>query len=90
MRPRLHSLLSFTAAAWFAAGILPAMAQRRDSVVATGSSTVAPFTRAVADMLAEGGAKPLDVRSVGTVTGYAEFCRGAGLRYPDIQNALAA
>lgn len=65
----------------------PAMAQRRDSVLATGSSTVSPFTNAVADRLAEGGARRAEVRSVGTVGGFGEFCQGYTLRYADIQNA---
>lgn len=64
----------------------PASAQRRDTVLATGSSTVAPFTNAVATRLAEGGVRAT-VRSVGTLGGFAEFCQGLGPRFPDIQNA---
>nr|WP_314070861.1 substrate-binding domain-containing protein [uncultured Roseococcus sp.] len=69
----------------FAAG--PVAAQQRGTVFATGSSTVAPFTNAVADRLTEGGAVRAEVRSVGTVGGFAEFCQGAAVRFPDIQNA---
>lgn len=65
----------------------PAAAQPRQHVFATGSSTVAPFTRAVAATLREGGSRPAEIRVVGTVGGFAEFCQGAGLRHPDIQNA---
>ncbi|MBR0684121.1 phosphate ABC transporter substrate-binding protein [Roseomonas eburnea] len=65
----------------------PAAAQRRDAVLATGSSTVAPFTNAVADRLAEGGARRAEVRSVGTVHGFNEFCQGTSLRFADIQDA---
>ena len=75
-----------------AAGLLAApaaaLAQGRDAVLATGSSTVAPFTRAVADALAEGRQGPrAEVRSVGTVWGFSEFCQGLGPRYADIQDA---
>lgn len=66
---------------------MPALAQRRDTVLATGSSTVAPFTNAVADRLAEGAGGRATVRSVGTLGGFAEFCQGVGPRYADIQNA---
>lgn len=66
---------------------LPANAQRRDTVMVTGSSTVAPFTRAVAAALGETNGPRADIRSVGTVWGFSEFCQGAALRYADIQNA---
>lgn len=64
----------------------PAAAQQRVTVLATGSSTVAPFTNAVAARMAENGLRAT-VRSVGTVGGFAEFCQGMGPRFPDIQNA---
>jgi phosphate transport system substrate-binding protein len=82
----LTALVTMLGMAVFAAPE-PAVAQRRDTVLATGSSTVAPFTNAVADRLAEAGARRAEVRSVGTVGGFAEFCQGATLRYADIQNA---
>lgn len=64
-----------------------AVAQRRDTIMVTGSSTVAPFTRSVAAALTETQGPRAEIRSVGTVWGFAEFCQGASLRYADIQNA---
>lgn len=76
------------AAATLLFGHPAAIAQGRDGVLATGSSTVAPFTRAVAAALAEGRQGPrAEIRSVGTVWGFTEFCQGIGPRYADIQNA---
>lgn len=68
-------------------GTAPAAAQSRDAVLATGSSTVHPFTAAVAATVGPRLAKPPEIRSTGTVHGFNEFCRGSSLRYPDIQNA---
>lgn len=62
-------------------------AQVRDSVLATGSSTVAPFTRTVAETLAANRTGKVEVRSVGTVYGFDQFCQGGDLRHPDVQNA---
>lgn len=88
MQPMPIRSVRFLAATLLLLGIAgEARAQPRDAVLATGSSTVAPFTRAVAERLAEEGAKRAEVRSVGTVGGYAEFCQGALPRYADIQNA---
>ncbi len=56
-------------------------------MLATGSSMVAPLTAAVGAILAEAGARPVEVRSVGTLAGYGEFCQGGSLRHPDIQDA---
>lgn len=70
-----------------------AQAQKRDNILVTGSSTVNPFTRAVAaqfdssGMLAKLGGKPPVIESTGTVRGYNVFCQGGGSRFPDIQNA---
>lgn len=65
----------------------PAVGQQRQHVLATGSSTVAPFTRAVATAQQEAGDRPAEIRVVGTVGGFGEFCQGASLRHPDLQNA---
>lgn len=77
------------AAALLAAALAaaPALAQQRPHVIATGSSTVAPFTQAVADVMRERGAPPAELRVVGTGGGIAEFCQGIGPRFPDIANA---
>lgn len=83
------ALLSAIAAAWLAAGdARPAWAQRRETVIATGSSTVFPFTSAVADAVSRAtGFNRAEVNGKGTVFGFGEFCQGAPLRYPDIQSA---
>lgn len=60
----------------------------RDAVLTTGSSTVYPFTKAVAERFAaQPGNKPPTVISTGTVHGFNRFCQGAGLTHPDIQSA---
>lgn len=70
-----------------------AVAQKRDTILITGSSTVNPFTAAVArqfaetGMMAKVGGQPPKIASTGTVRGYNLFCQGGGTRYPDIQNA---
>lgn len=85
LRGRNLLALVFATAPLLALG-QPAAAQQRTAVLATGSSTVAPFTSAVAARLAEDGPRAT-VRSVGTIGGFAEFCQGMGPRFPDIQNA---
>lgn len=79
--------LTLTIAAVVFVGATAALAQSRGTVLTTGSSTVHPFTSAVA--AAAGPRLPAvpEVRSTGTVHGFNEFCRGASLRYPDIQSA---
>ncbi|WP_160299877.1 substrate-binding domain-containing protein [Belnapia sp. F-4-1] len=67
---------------------LPAAAQPRETVQVTGSSTVFPFTSAVASSMARAaGGERVQVTSTGTVHGFAQFCRGASLQHPDVQNA---
>ena len=74
-----------TAMAW---APLPATAQPRETVLVTGSSTVHPFSSAVAERLSEAaGGQRVKVASTGTVHGFAQFCRGPGLEHPDVQNA---
>lgn len=87
MTDMLRRIFASSVLALFAGSVGPGFAQSREAAFATGSSTVAPFTRMVADRLAEGGAPRADIRSVGTVGGFAEFCQGAALRFPDLQNA---
>lgn len=69
-------------------GTAPATPDHRDTISITGSSTVNPFTVAVARRFVEGERfKPPVIASTGTVRGFNLFCQGRGLRYPDIQNA---
>ena len=64
------------------------VAQARDSIEIVGSSTVFPFSTAVAEQFAKksGGAAP-KVESTGTGGGMKLFCAGAGIETPDITNA---
>jgi phosphate transport system substrate-binding protein len=54
-----------------------------------GSSTVFPFTTAVAEAFVnqDSGRKPPVVESIGTGAGMKRFCDGAGWEYPDVVNA---
>lgn len=54
-----------------------------------GSSTVYPFTTAVAETYVNqgGGRKAPVVESIGTGAGLKRFCDGVGWEYPDIANA---
>ena len=56
---------------------------------ATGSSTVYPFTKAVANAFVRAGKGRLEptIESTGTTAGIRRFCEGAGYDYPDIANA---
>lgn len=87
--PARRALLSAAIAGWAAAAAAtPAFAQRRETVIATGSSTVFPFTSAVAEAVSRAtGFNRAEVNGKGTVFGFGEFCQGASLRYPDIQSA---
>ncbi|ONG56877.1 hypothetical protein BKE38_05180 [Pseudoroseomonas deserti] len=72
------------------AGLWPAamQAQPREMALVTGSSTVFPFSRAVAEAVGRAaGGERVQVASTGTVHGFAQFCRGAGLGAPDVQDA---
>jgi phosphate transport system substrate-binding protein len=70
--------------------IVPAQAFARDQIRAVGSSTVYPFTTAVAEQFgkAAGGKTPVPVDSTtGTGGGIKLFCAGLGEDTPDIANA---
>lgn len=64
------------------------VAQARDNIEIVGSSTVYPFSTAVAEQFAKktGMAAP-KVESTGTGGGMKLFCAGAGVETPDITNA---
>lgn len=73
------------------AALGPGIADARDTIRIVGSSTVFPYTRAVADAFVEAGhvAAP-DVVSTGTGGGMALFCQGLGPDHPDITGASRA
>ncbi|MCX7864053.1 MAG: substrate-binding domain-containing protein [Novosphingobium sp.] len=59
----------------------------RDFIRVVGSSTVYPFTTAVAEQFAATGAKSPVIESTGTGAGMKLFCAGIGAQHPDIENA---
>lgn len=54
-----------------------------------GSSTVLPFTKAVASAFVaeDGGRRTPTIESTGTGGGMVRFCEGVGAKYPDMVNA---
>lgn len=66
------------------------VAAARDQIRIVGSSTVFPYTQAVAEEFAnQGGAAPV-VESTGTGGGMKVFCAGVGADHPDITGASRA
>ena len=63
----------------------------RDYISVVGSSTVYPFTTAVAEQFGKGSKfKTPKVESTGTGGGFKLFCSGVGVQYPDVSNASRA
>lgn len=76
------------AAVAIAAVAVTGTAQARDQIRVVGSSTVYPFTTAVAEQFGKGGKfKTPVVESTGTGGGFKLFCSGIGPDFPDISNA---
>jgi len=70
------------------AAALAAPAQARDQIRIVGSSTVFPFSTAVAETFGRAGSfKTPVVESTGTGGGIQLFCSGDGMDTPDIANA---
>ena len=72
-----------------AVAAVPAWAQMRRNIRIVGSSTVYPFTKAVAERFARanpGVPSPI-VESTGTGAGAKLFCGGVGAAHPDVLNA---
>ncbi|GGD29936.1 substrate-binding domain-containing protein [Aureimonas glaciei] len=68
-----------------------AQAQSRDNIQIVGSSTVFPYTQAVAEQFANAGTfKAPVVESTGTGGGMQIFCGGVGAQTPDITGASRA
>jgi phosphate transport system substrate-binding protein len=68
--------------------LLPGAADARDQIRIVGSSTVYPFTTAVAEQLGKtAGVKTPVVESTGTGGGMKLFCAGVGVEHPDATNA---
>lgn len=67
------------------------VAEARDQIRIVGSSTVYPFTTAVAEVFGKAGmGKTPVVESTGTGGGMKLFCAGVGEAHPDITNASRA
>ncbi|MCC7253605.1 PstS family phosphate ABC transporter substrate-binding protein [Hyphomicrobium sp.] len=65
-------------------------ASARDQIRIVGSSTVYPFTTAVAEQFGKAGGKTPVVESTGTGGGFKLFCAGVGEGHPDVSNASRA
>nr|WP_246329476.1 PstS family phosphate ABC transporter substrate-binding protein [Chthonobacter rhizosphaerae] len=66
-------------------------AQARDQIRIVGSSTVFPYTQAVAEQFANSTGKPAPVvESTGTGGGFKAFCGGVGVDHPDVTGASRA
>jgi phosphate transport system substrate-binding protein len=80
-------LMSLAVAGLALAGTAHAQSSR-DYISIVGSSTVYPFTTAVAEQFGRGGQfKTPKVESTGTGGGIKLFCNGVGVQHPDIANA---
>jgi phosphate transport system substrate-binding protein len=75
------------ALAAFATVVLATSAQARDQIRIVGSSTVFPFSTAVAEAFGRSGFKTPVVESTGTGGGLQLFCAGDGIDTPDVANA---
>jgi phosphate transport system substrate-binding protein len=78
-------LLAGLCAAALVSGVSAASA--RDQIRIVGSSTVYPFTTAVAEQFGKSGNKAPVVESTGTGGGMKLFCAGVGAQHPDASNA---
>jgi phosphate transport system substrate-binding protein len=95
LKDRRH-LMKQTLATAALAGVLAvaagaAGAEARDQIRIVGSSTVFPFSTAVAEQFGKtGGFKTPVVESTGTGGGFKLFCAGVGVDHPDMTNASRA
>jgi len=68
---------------------IPSIAEARSQMRVVGSSTVYPFSKAVAERVARANPRlgtPI-IESTGTGAGMKLFCAGVGERFPDVENA---
>jgi len=81
------NLAKITVSALAVAAVSATAAAARDQIRIVGSSTVFPYTQAVAEEFANlGGVSPV-VESTGTGGGMQIFCGGVGVDHPDITGA---
>jgi phosphate transport system substrate-binding protein len=84
-------LLTSAAAFAIAVGGLTSAAMARDQIRIVGSSTVFPYTQAVAEQYSAATGNPAPVvESTGTGGGMKIFCGGVGEEHPDITGASRA
>lgn len=87
----MKKVLLTASAAALAVAASAGVAAARDQIQIVGSSTVFPFTTAVAEKLGQSGAfKTPVVESTGTGGGMKLFCAGVGEGTPDFTNASRA
>ncbi len=87
----MKKLLLGVAAIALASTALTGAAFARDQIRVVGSSTVYPFTTAVAEQFGKAGSfKTPVVESTGTGGGFKLFCAGVGGDNPDVTNASRA
>ncbi|HET9538480.1 MAG TPA: PstS family phosphate ABC transporter substrate-binding protein [Mesorhizobium sp.] len=87
----MKKVLLTTSAVALALAMSVGYAAARDQIQIVGSSTVFPFTTAVAEKLGQGGKfKTPVVESTGTGGGIKLFCAGVGEGSPDFANASRA
>jgi phosphate transport system substrate-binding protein len=87
----MKKFLLTASAAMIAIAASAGYAAARDQIQIVGSSTVFPFTTAVAEKLGQGGKfKTPVVESTGTGGGMKLFCSGVGENTPDFTNASRA
>jgi phosphate transport system substrate-binding protein len=83
-----HTTFASAFALVAAGAMFAGAAEARDQIRIVGSSTVYPFTTAVAEQLGKtGGVKTPVVESTGTGGGMKLFCAGVGVEHPDATNA---
>jgi phosphate transport system substrate-binding protein len=83
-----HKLLMSLAAVGLAVASSAQAQTSREYISIVGSSTVYPFTTAVAEQFGRGGQfKTPKVESTGTGGGIKLFCNGVGVQHPDVANA---
>jgi phosphate transport system substrate-binding protein len=83
-------VLTTAAVALLAATAFATVAQAREQIRIVGSSTVYPFTTAVAEAFGKASGKTPVVESTGTGGGMKLFCAGVGEDTPDFTNASRA
>jgi phosphate transport system substrate-binding protein len=71
-------------------GLALSTAAEAREIKIVGSSTVFPYTQAVAEEFANKGGKAPTVESTGTGGGFKIFCQGVGEAHPDITGASRA